>query len=109
MKIIKSVIVVCAGNICRSPIGEVVLRDRLDKAGLDINKGAENLVNVLNHKGPHPEAYHQLVFDRLTSATQGLKANTAAYKTAVTNTLQTIGKEAQTVGSTVNKLLTKNP
>jgi RHS repeat-associated protein len=80
-----------------------------DKAGLDINKGAENLVNVLNHKGPHPEAYHQLVFDRLTSATQGLKANTAAYKTAVTNTLQTIGKEAQTVGSTVNKLLTKNP
>jgi len=28
--------VVCAGNICRSPIGEVVLKDRLKKAGLDI-------------------------------------------------------------------------
>jgi len=80
-----------------------------DKAGLDINKGSENLVNVINHKGPHPEAYHQLVFDRLTTATQGLKANTAAYKTAVTNTLQAIGTEAQQVGSTVNKLLTKKP
>ena len=36
MKNVKSVIVVCAGNICRSPIGEVVLRDRLEKAGLEI-------------------------------------------------------------------------
>jgi protein-tyrosine phosphatase len=26
--------VVCLGNICRSPIGEVVLRDRIDRAGL---------------------------------------------------------------------------
>jgi protein-tyrosine phosphatase len=33
---IKTICVVCAGNICRSPIGEVVLKDRLDKAGLDI-------------------------------------------------------------------------
>jgi protein-tyrosine phosphatase len=27
--------VVCLGNICRSPMAEVVLRDRLDVAGLD--------------------------------------------------------------------------
>ena len=27
--------VVCLGNICRSPMAEVVLRDRLDGAGLD--------------------------------------------------------------------------
>ncbi|MEU0312768.1 low molecular weight protein-tyrosine-phosphatase [Nocardioides sp. NPDC006273] len=27
--------VVCLGNICRSPMAEVVLRDRLDRAGLD--------------------------------------------------------------------------
>ena len=84
-------------------------RTFFDKAGLDINKGSENLVNVINHKGPHPEAYHQLVFDRLSTATKGLKANTNTYKTAVTNTLQAIGTEAQTVGSPVNKLLTKTP
>lgn len=28
------VTVVCLGNICRSPIGEVVLRDRIERAGL---------------------------------------------------------------------------
>ncbi|WP_043499821.1 low molecular weight protein-tyrosine-phosphatase [Georgenia sp. SUBG003] len=29
------VLVVCTGNICRSPMGEVVLRERLAEAGLD--------------------------------------------------------------------------
>lgn len=29
------ILVVCTGNICRSPIGEVVLRERLERAGLD--------------------------------------------------------------------------
>jgi protein-tyrosine phosphatase len=30
-----AVAVVCLGNICRSPIAEIVLRDRLEVAGLD--------------------------------------------------------------------------
>ncbi|PFG39680.1 protein-tyrosine phosphatase [Georgenia soli] len=29
------ILVVCTGNICRSPMGEVVLRERLAEAGLD--------------------------------------------------------------------------
>jgi protein-tyrosine phosphatase len=33
---IYSVSVICLGNICRSPIGEVVLRDRLEKNDLAI-------------------------------------------------------------------------
>ena len=33
---IKSVSVICLGNICRSPMGEVVLRDRFEKHGLAI-------------------------------------------------------------------------
>ncbi len=33
---IKSVSVICLGNICRSPMGEVVLRERFEKHGLDI-------------------------------------------------------------------------
>lgn len=33
---IKTVSVICLGNICRSPIGEVVLRDRFEKHGLEI-------------------------------------------------------------------------
>ena len=30
------VLAVCTGNICRSPIAEVVLRDRFEAAGLDV-------------------------------------------------------------------------
>ena len=33
---ISRIAVVCTGNICRSPMGEVVLRDRLAVAGLDV-------------------------------------------------------------------------
>ena len=33
---VKSVSVICLGNICRSPIGEVVLRDRFERNNLDI-------------------------------------------------------------------------
>ena len=33
---IRTVSVICLGNICRSPIGEVVLRDRLEKNDLAI-------------------------------------------------------------------------
>lgn len=35
-KTIKTISVVCAGNICRSPIGEVVLRKKLSESGLKI-------------------------------------------------------------------------
>lgn len=34
---ISTIAVVCTGNICRSPMGEVVLRDRLAEAGLDVD------------------------------------------------------------------------
>jgi hypothetical protein len=78
-----------------------------ENAGLDIDKGPENIVDIINHKGPHPQEYHELVFSRLRKATIGLKPQTDAYKSAVVNTLQEIGKEAQTLNTQVNKLLTK--
>ncbi|WOF21454.1 low molecular weight phosphotyrosine protein phosphatase [Microbacterium betulae] len=34
---IRRIVVVCTGNICRSPMGEVVLRDRLEAAGLGVD------------------------------------------------------------------------
>ncbi|WP_456285201.1 low molecular weight protein-tyrosine-phosphatase [Microbacterium sp. JZ101] len=33
---IRTIVVVCTGNICRSPMGEVVLRDRFASAGIDV-------------------------------------------------------------------------
>ena len=34
---LSQILVVCTGNICRSPMGEVVLRDRLSTSGLDLD------------------------------------------------------------------------
>lgn len=79
-----------------------------DGADLNINRATENLVAVPGHRGPHPIEYHQYVYGSLEQATQGLAPRTPAYKEAVTKTLDGIKKEALTVGSEVNKWLTRN-
>ncbi|WP_425628493.1 AHH domain-containing protein [Vibrio neptunius] len=76
------------------------------KAGLDLDD-AVNKVAIPGHKGPHPEAYHSYVHKELLSATRGLKANSDEYRNAVTGTLDRIKTEATTVGSQVNRWLTK--
>lgn len=77
------------------------------KARLDIDKGSENLVRVLNHQGPHPEIYHEQVYYRLLRATQGKKGDTNAYKNAVIKELQRIGLDCATPGTFLNSLITK--
>ena len=77
-------------------------------AGLDINKAVENLVAVKGHRGPHPEAYHQYVYDHLDRSTSDLKPGSAEYKSAVTKTLERIKAEAVISGSQVNKWLTRS-
>jgi filamentous hemagglutinin len=76
-----------------------------DDAGLNIN-GEINKIAVPGHRGPHPQAYHQYVFDQLNRGTRGLTANTPAYTNAVSNTLNRIKTEAVTPGSQVNRWLT---
>jgi len=49
--------------------------------------------------------YHQTIFDRLASATAGLTGS--QYADALRAELNSIAVEAQTVGSTLNKLLTE--
>ena len=84
-----------------------IFKKFFDKAGLDISKAKENIVSVLNHQGPHPEEYHQYIYDRLLKALKNLKPNTVKYKETLIKTLNDIGKKAQTPGSYVNKLITK--
>jgi hypothetical protein len=74
------------------------------KAGYSMND-AVNKVYVAGHKGPHPEAYHQAVYKALLDATNGLSGE--KYKTAFDSTLKELATQAQTVGSYLNKLLTK--
>lgn len=73
------------------------------KAGMTLEDAA-NKIRVPGHHGPHPEAYHQEVFRRLTEATKGLDG--PAYKKALIRELDKIATEAQTVGSRINKLVT---
>jgi hypothetical protein len=63
-----------------------------------------NLVRVPGHAGPHPELYHQIVFDRITQATKGLVG--PEYSAALREELSAIGQEAISKGSLMNDLLT---
>jgi RHS repeat-associated protein len=74
-----------------------------EKGGMTL-QDALNKVPVLGHRGPHPE-YNQLVYDRLSQAVAGLKGD--AYKSALQGELKAIGKESQTRGTVLNKLITR--
>lgn len=63
-----------------------------------------NIVELPGHYGPHPEAYHSQVFNRLDEATAGL-SGPAAQK-ALISELSKIKGEILTPGSLLNKLLT---
>jgi hypothetical protein len=66
----------------------------------DVLNDPLNKVDVSGHKGPHPEAMHQEIFDRLSKASD---IGADAFK----NELKALGNEAQTVGSWLNKIITK--
>jgi hypothetical protein len=63
-----------------------------------------NKVRIPGHHGPHPERYHQIIFDRLTNATKNRCGK--AYTKALEDELEVLAKEAATGGTELNKLLT---
>lgn len=75
------------------------------KAGMTL-KDIENRVDVAGHKGPHPEAYHREVFNRLKDATKGLSGE--LYSQAFRVELAKIRTEATMPGSTLNQLLRRD-
>jgi RHS repeat-associated protein len=75
-----------------------------NRAGMDLEHSF-NKWKIPSHKGPHPEAYHQAVYDRLLAATRGLSGT--QYRQALQEELRQIGLEAATPGSPLNRLLTK--
>lgn len=75
------------------------------RAGRSLDDEA-NTVRVVGHYGPHPEAYHQAVFDFMTDAVDGLRPYTRAYQNAYDRALTALRKECARRGSPLNKLLT---
>src|SRR6185503_9711035 len=74
------------------------------RAGMSL-QDLENKVAVPGHRGPHPQAYHEAVFKRLSAATEGLSGE--AYTSAFKAELGVIKEEVATAGSELNKLLTR--
>jgi hypothetical protein len=76
-----------------------------DRAGMRM-KDVENTVPIEGHKGPHPERYHQLVFEELDGATQGCRS-LAECRVALTKALDWLAKEIATSGTELNRLVTR--
>ncbi|OJT16229.1 hypothetical protein BO221_50965 [Archangium sp. Cb G35] len=76
-------------------------------AGMSLEDPA-NIVYLRDHKGPHPEAYHSRIFERLRAAL-GTCRTRAECRAKLVDELDRIAGEVCTPGSTLNKLATRNP
>ncbi len=74
------------------------------KAGMSLEDAA-NKVYLLKHAGPHSEAYHTEVFERLGDAVRRC-SNKDACKSALTRELHKIADEVCTPGSRLHQLAT---
>lgn len=48
-----NILLVCLGNICRSPLAEGILRSKIEKAGLDISVDSAGTANYHVGEAPH--------------------------------------------------------
>ncbi|WP_163994551.1 AHH domain-containing protein [Pyxidicoccus caerfyrddinensis] len=76
------------------------------KAGMEL-RDPENIVDVPGHKGPHPQRYHEEVFERLNDATATCRT-VVACREMLTAELKQLAKEVATKGTKLNKLVTRS-
>ena len=81
------------------------LKKFFDKAGMSM-EDPTNKVRIPGHKGPHPEAYHQEVYERLEKVVRRCET-TAQCRDALTRELGKLAEQLQHVGSKLNKLVTR--
>ncbi|MCP3162131.1 AHH domain-containing protein [Myxococcus qinghaiensis] len=75
-----------------------------DKAGMTLNDPA-NIVRVKGHKGPHPQEYHEAIFQRLADATEGCRTMQRC-REALAAELRDLAGEIGSPGSDLNRLVT---
>jgi hypothetical protein len=73
------------------------------KAGMRM-KDVENTVPIEGHKGPHPERYHQIVYDELFRATKSCRSITEC-RAVLTMALDRLAREIATPGTELNQLI----
>jgi hypothetical protein len=74
-----------------------------DRAGMSLNDPA-NKVRVKGHQGPHPQEYHERIYERLDEATKGCRSIQECQK-ALTAELHRLAKQISTEGTSLNKLV----
>ncbi|MCY1073505.1 AHH domain-containing protein [Archangium lansingense] len=75
-------------------------------AGMSLD-AAENLVYLKGHKGPHPEAYHEAVFEKLNSELRDCGA-VSRCRGKLLEALGRLAEEVCTPGSRLHRLVTKS-
>jgi hypothetical protein len=82
-----------------------ICEEIFEKAGMSLEDAA-NKVRIKGHEGPHPEAYHREVVDRLRAAT-ALCDGPAQCRVALMNELARIAKDILTPGSDLRRYILK--
>ncbi|MBN1205881.1 MAG: AHH domain-containing protein [Myxococcaceae bacterium] len=77
------------------------------KAGMSMDDPA-NKMPLPGHYGPHPERYHQIVFEELDTATATCRS-VVACREALTGQLRKLARQIATPGTELNQLVTRQP
>ena len=77
-----------------------------DRAGMSLND-PENIVRIRGHKGPHPQEYHEEVFERLRRAIQGC-GSIQTCQAALRVELRELAQEISREGSHLHELITRS-
>lgn len=75
------------------------------KAGMTLNAG-ENKIPITNHKGPHTERYHRLVYEALDEATSSCRSIEQC-RAALIDALEELARQIATPGTELNQLVTR--
>ncbi|KFA86779.1 hypothetical protein Q664_52225 [Archangium violaceum Cb vi76] len=81
------------------------LKRFFDKAGMSMEDPA-NKVRIPGHKGPHPKAYHERIYQRLVAAMEDC-TSTAQCREALTRELGKLAEQLKDASSELNRLVTR--
>ena len=69
---IKNILVVCMGNICRSPTGEAILRAKAEHRGLDLEVQSAGTIGY--HQGNPPDLRSRAAGEKRGYSFQGIRS-----------------------------------
>ncbi|MFL5344065.1 MAG: AHH domain-containing protein [Hyalangium sp.] len=82
-----------------------LLEELFAKAGMRL-KDPENIVSVEGHQGPHPQRYHEIIYERIDEALAECRT-IAECRANLTDALRKLAREITTPGTELNRLVTE--